>query len=188
MQIFKKKKFFHFLSEVDCRLCNKKNYSQSPTKNDGAASTEEEVEKENSSKCRQSGTLCLESAEAARLRRLDNYQYHHHRRRRRCHSHRRLKEEQQQQMQKVQQMNWTMKFAAKVLRLKERFIIGLAAFVIVCTFLLVMDLQLDLGYSGHHLLPSHGRMKMSEDPQRDTVYNNFRYSIFISPFLIKSAV
>ncbi|XP_011503120.1 PREDICTED: extracellular serine/threonine protein kinase FAM20C isoform X2 [Ceratosolen solmsi marchali] len=62
----------------------------------------------------------------------------------------------------------------RFVRMKERLVIGLAAFTIAFTILIVMDLQLDLGYSGHHLLPSHGRLKMAEDPQRDTVYNNFR--------------
>ncbi|XP_014213675.1 extracellular serine/threonine protein CG31145 isoform X3 [Copidosoma floridanum] len=71
-------------------------------------------------------------------------------------------------------MEGVMKLAARALRLKERLILALAGLAIVCTFLLVMDLQLDLGYSGHHLLPSHGRYRMAEDPQRDTVYNNFR--------------
>ncbi|XP_031778010.1 extracellular serine/threonine protein CG31145 isoform X2 [Nasonia vitripennis] len=68
----------------------------------------------------------------------------------------------------------TIKLAQRCVRLREKLIIGLAALAILFTILLVMDLQLDLGYSGHHLLPSHGRVKMSEDPERDTVYNNFR--------------
>lgn len=67
------------------------------------------------------------------------------------------------------------KMAGRLVRLKERLVLGLAAFAIVFTLFLVMDLQLDLGYSGHHLLPSHGRIRMAEDPQRDTVYNNFRW-------------
>lgn len=37
-----------------------------------------------------------------------------------------------------------------------------------------MDLQMDLGYSGHHLVPSHGRVRVGDDPNTDTIYNNFR--------------
>jgi hypothetical protein len=71
-------------------------------------------------------------------------------------------------------MEVTLTLLKRLVRMKERLVIGLAAFTIAFTLLIVMDLQFDLGYSGHHLLPSHGRLKMSEDPQRDTVYNNFR--------------
>lgn len=68
----------------------------------------------------------------------------------------------------------TMKLAVKIMRMRERLIVGLSAFAILFTIFLVMDLQLDLGYSGHHLVSSHGRVKFGEDPNRDTVYNNFR--------------
>ena len=68
----------------------------------------------------------------------------------------------------------TMKLAVKFIRLREKLILGLSAFAILFTIFLVMDLQLDLGYSGHHLVPSHGRIKFGDDPTRDTVYNNFR--------------
>ncbi|XP_058796530.1 extracellular serine/threonine protein CG31145 [Phymastichus coffea] len=74
-------------------------------------------------------------------------------------------------------MDATMKLAAaapRACRLRDRLCLGLAGLVVVFTLLLVMDLQLDLGYSGHHLLPSHARIRVAEDPQRDTVYNNFR--------------
>ncbi|XP_033215034.1 extracellular serine/threonine protein CG31145 [Belonocnema kinseyi] len=67
-----------------------------------------------------------------------------------------------------------MKLPMKLIRFRERLILGLSAFAILFTIFLVMDLQLDLGYSGHHLVPSHGRVKFGDDPNRDTVYNNFR--------------
>ena len=67
-----------------------------------------------------------------------------------------------------------MKLAVRFIRFRERLILSLSAFAILFTVFLVMDLQLDLGYSGHHLVPSHGRVKFGEDPNRDTVYNNFR--------------
>ncbi|XP_014233795.1 extracellular serine/threonine protein CG31145 [Trichogramma pretiosum] len=71
-------------------------------------------------------------------------------------------------------MERTMKLASRAVRLREKMLLLLAGLAIVFTLLLVMDLQLDLGYSGHHLAPSHGRVRTAEDPQRDTVYNNFR--------------
>ncbi|XP_051171173.1 extracellular serine/threonine protein CG31145 [Leptopilina boulardi] len=67
-----------------------------------------------------------------------------------------------------------MRLAVKIIRMRERLIVGLSAFAILFTIFLVMDLQLDLGYSGHHLVSSHGRVKFGDDPNRDTVYNNFR--------------
>ncbi|XP_063994366.1 extracellular serine/threonine protein CG31145 [Diachasmimorpha longicaudata] len=62
----------------------------------------------------------------------------------------------------------------KMMRIREKLIFGFSAFAILFTLLLVMDLQMDLGYSGHHLVLSHGRVKMGDEPDRDTVYNNFR--------------
>uniref|UniRef100_A0A0C9QYK8 Fam20c_1 protein n=1 Tax=Fopius arisanus TaxID=64838 RepID=A0A0C9QYK8_9HYME len=62
----------------------------------------------------------------------------------------------------------------KMMRFREKLIFGFSAFAILFTLLLVMDLQMDLGYSGHHLVPSHGRVRMGDEPDRDTVYNNFR--------------
>ncbi|XP_012255104.3 extracellular serine/threonine protein CG31145 [Athalia rosae] len=67
-----------------------------------------------------------------------------------------------------------MKLAVRMIRLRERLILGLSAFAILFTLLLVVDLQMDLGYSGHHLVPSHGRVRVGDDPDQDTVYNNFR--------------
>ena len=72
-------------------------------------------------------------------------------------------------------MERTVKFANRAIKLKQKMVVCLAGCAIVFTVLLVMDLQLDLGYSGHHLVPSHGRVRMAENPLRDTVYNNFRY-------------
>ncbi|KAK0168041.1 hypothetical protein PV327_001881, partial [Microctonus hyperodae] len=67
-----------------------------------------------------------------------------------------------------------MKLITKMMRVKEKIIFVFSAFAILFTFLLVMDLQMDLGYSGHHLVPSHGKVRMGDEPGRDTVYNNFR--------------
>ena len=59
-------------------------------------------------------------------------------------------------------------------RLRKGLVMGMAGMLVVLTMLVLMDLQLDLGYSGHHLVPSHGRIKMGDAPGRDSVYNNFR--------------
>ena len=67
-----------------------------------------------------------------------------------------------------------MKLTMRMIRIREKMIFGFSAFAILFTLLLVMDLQMDLGYSGHHLVPSHGRVRVGDEPNRDTVYNNFR--------------
>ncbi|KAG6794556.1 extracellular serine/threonine protein [Apis mellifera caucasica] len=67
-----------------------------------------------------------------------------------------------------------MKLAVRMIRIRDKLMLGLSAFAILFTILLVMDLQMDLGYSGHHLVPSHGRVRVGDDPNTDTIYNNFR--------------
>lgn len=70
--------------------------------------------------------------------------------------------------------DWRMKLTIRMIRIRDKLVLCLSAFAILFTILLVMDLQMDLGYSGHHLVPSHGRIRMGDDPNADTVYNNFR--------------
>ncbi|OAD53395.1 hypothetical protein WN48_10273 [Eufriesea mexicana] len=67
-----------------------------------------------------------------------------------------------------------MRFTIRMIRIRDKLMLGLSAFAILFTILLVMDLQMDLGYSGHHLVPSHGRVRVGDDPNTDTIYNNFR--------------
>ncbi|XP_043507595.1 extracellular serine/threonine protein CG31145-like [Frieseomelitta varia] len=67
-----------------------------------------------------------------------------------------------------------MKLTLRMIRIRDKLMLGLSAFAILFTILLVMDLQMDLGYSGHHLVPSHGRVRIGDDPNTDTIYNNFR--------------
>ncbi|XP_023287525.1 extracellular serine/threonine protein CG31145 [Orussus abietinus] len=67
-----------------------------------------------------------------------------------------------------------MKLKIRMVRIRERLILAVSAFAILFTLLLVVDLQMDLGYSGHHLVPSHGRVRLGDEPGQDTVYNNFR--------------
>ncbi|XP_066587878.1 extracellular serine/threonine protein CG31145 [Prorops nasuta] len=67
-----------------------------------------------------------------------------------------------------------MRLTMRMIRVKDKLVLGLGAFAILFTLLLVMDLQMDLGYSGHHLVPSHGRVRIGDDPNGNTVFNNFR--------------
>ena len=77
--------------------------------------------------------------------------------------------------QRIRDSNgWKMKFTMRMMRIRDKLMLGLSAFAILFTILLVMDLQMDLGYSGHHLVPSHGRVRFGDDPNTDTIYNNFR--------------
>ncbi|KAI4503953.1 hypothetical protein M0802_001356 [Mischocyttarus mexicanus] len=67
-----------------------------------------------------------------------------------------------------------MKLTIRMIRIHDKLVLGLSAFAILFTLLLVMDLQMDLGYSGHHLVPSHGRARIGDDPNVETVYTGFR--------------
>ncbi|XP_077266719.1 uncharacterized protein LOC143899871 [Temnothorax americanus] len=67
-----------------------------------------------------------------------------------------------------------MRLNIKPIRIRDKFVLFLSALAIVFTLLLVVDLQMDLGYSGHHLSPSHARVRIGDSPDADTVYNNFR--------------
>lgn len=70
--------------------------------------------------------------------------------------------------------NFKMKLTIRLIRIRDKLVLGLSAFAIVFTLLLVMDLQMDLGYSGHHLTPSHARVRVGDPPNANSVYNNFR--------------
>ncbi|XP_008197278.2 extracellular serine/threonine protein CG31145 isoform X2 [Tribolium castaneum] len=60
------------------------------------------------------------------------------------------------------------------MKLKERFILGVSVAAVLFTFLLVVDIQMDLGMSGHHLVPSHGRVKYVQEDAAGSAYNSFR--------------
>lgn len=70
--------------------------------------------------------------------------------------------------------NPKMRLNVRLIRVRDKLVLCLSALAIVFTLLLVMDLQMDLGYSGHHLNPSHARVRIGDPPDADTVYNNFR--------------
>lgn len=60
-------------------------------------------------------------------------------------------------------------------KLKERFVVGLSVAAVLFTLLLVVDLQMDLGMSGKHLVPSHGRIKyVVQEEGPGSAYNRFR--------------
>lgn len=61
------------------------------------------------------------------------------------------------------------------LRLKERLVVGLSVFAVVFTLILVIDIQMDLGLSGKHLMPSHGKVKyVVQEEGPGSAYNRFR--------------
>jgi len=70
--------------------------------------------------------------------------------------------------------NPKMRLNVRLIRIRDKLVLCLSALAILFTLLLVMDLQMDLGYSGHHLNPSHARIRIGDPPDIDTVYNNFR--------------
>ncbi|XP_026271756.2 extracellular serine/threonine protein CG31145 [Frankliniella occidentalis] len=60
----------------------------------------------------------------------------------------------------------------RTMKLKERLVLGLSVSAVLFTLLLVVDLQMDLGMSGHHLVPSHARVRYRD--QEVGAYNSFR--------------
>lgn len=63
-----------------------------------------------------------------------------------------------------------------MMKLKERLILGFSVAAVLFTLVLVIDLQMDLGMSGHHLVPSHGRVKFGDGgvDGPGSAYNSFR--------------
>lgn len=60
----------------------------------------------------------------------------------------------------------TSSHAVAGMKLRERLVIGASISMVLFTLALVVDLQLDLGMSGQHLVPSHGRIKLAASPQQ----------------------
>lgn len=61
------------------------------------------------------------------------------------------------------------------LKLKERLVVGACVVVVLFTLILVVDLQMDLGLSGHHVVPAHGRVRYKNDEDGPgSAYNSFR--------------
>ncbi|KAL0278757.1 UNVERIFIED_CONTAM: hypothetical protein PYX00_000482 [Menopon gallinae] len=61
------------------------------------------------------------------------------------------------------------------MKLRERFMVAVGALVTVFTIFLIVDLQMDIGLTGHHLVPSHGRVKFSgREDGPGAAYNSFR--------------
>lgn len=61
------------------------------------------------------------------------------------------------------------------LKLKERLMVGLSVFAVLFTLMLVIDIQMDLGISKKHLVPSHGKVKyVVQEEGAESAYNRFR--------------
>lgn len=56
------------------------------------------------------------------------------------------------------------------LKLKERLLVGVSVATVLFTLLLVIDLQMDTGMTGSHLMSSHARVKYADGQE----YNSFR--------------
>lgn len=63
----------------------------------------------------------------------------------------------------------------KKMRMKERLVVCFSVIAVLFTFLLIMDIQMDLGISRKHLVPSYGRVRHVVNPEGpDAAYNSFR--------------
>lgn len=61
------------------------------------------------------------------------------------------------------------------LKLKERFVLGLSVVAVLFTLLLVIDIQMDYGYAGNYVVPSHGRVRYANrEDGPEAAYNSFR--------------
>lgn len=61
------------------------------------------------------------------------------------------------------------------LKLKERLVLGASIAAVLFTLMLVVDLQMDLGMTGQHVIPSHGRVRyVSQEDGPGEAYNSFR--------------
>ncbi|XP_026686416.1 uncharacterized protein LOC103518968 [Diaphorina citri] len=61
------------------------------------------------------------------------------------------------------------------MKLRERIVLGISISAVLFTLLLVMDLQMDTGYSGQHLVyPSHGRVKFGGGENIRNAYDSFQ--------------
>lgn len=66
------------------------------------------------------------------------------------------------------------KMLLRSMKLKERLAVGLGVSLVLFTLLLVVDLQMDLGVSKGHLVPSHGRVKYVKDEDKNGVFRDFK--------------
>nr|CAI5866963.1 unnamed protein product [Callosobruchus analis] len=59
-------------------------------------------------------------------------------------------------------------------KLKERLVLSISIVAVLFTLLLVVDIQMDLGISGKHLVASHGRVKYALPQEGAAVYDSFK--------------
>ncbi|XP_048526005.1 extracellular serine/threonine protein CG31145-like, partial [Dendroctonus ponderosae] len=61
------------------------------------------------------------------------------------------------------------------LRMKERFVLCASVIAVLFTLMLIMDIQMDLGLSRKHLVPSHGRIKtVINEEGPEAAYHSFK--------------
>lgn len=60
------------------------------------------------------------------------------------------------------------------MKLKERLAVGFGVSLVLFTLLLVVDLQMDLGVSNKHLMPSHARVRYGADEDKKGVFREFK--------------
>lgn len=61
------------------------------------------------------------------------------------------------------------------LKLKERLVLGASIAAVLFTLMLVVDLQMDLGMTGQHVVPSHGRVRyVAQEDAPGEAYKSFR--------------
>lgn len=57
-----------------------------------------------------------------------------------------------------------------MMRFREKLLLLFSAIAIIFTLLVVLDLQMDLGYSGHHLVSTHGKVHMGDGLNKNGFY------------------
>lgn len=68
----------------------------------------------------------------------------------------------------------TDKMFLRSMKLKERLAVGFGVSLVLFTLLLVVDLQMDLGVSNKHLMPSHAKIKYINDEDKSGVFREFK--------------
>ncbi|XP_055705963.1 extracellular serine/threonine protein CG31145 isoform X1 [Phlebotomus papatasi] len=60
------------------------------------------------------------------------------------------------------------------MKLKERLAVGFGISLVLFTLLLVVDLQMDLGVSRNHIVPSHAKVKYVQTEDKNGVFEGFK--------------
>lgn len=68
----------------------------------------------------------------------------------------------------------TGKMMLRSMKLKERLAVGFGISLVLFTLLLVVDLQMDLGVSRNHIVPSHAKVKYVQTEDKNGVFEGFK--------------